>query len=72
MPSRQKIRCKKKFLTERPVELGTCLMNLTVKTRNGYRYTAVKQRFSSLPTYHSTLFTSSAPLFPRNPHFPAL
>jgi DNA gyrase/topoisomerase IV subunit B len=47
-------------------------MNLTVKTRNGHRDTAVASRFSSLLTADSALFTSFSPLFPRNPFFPRL
>ena len=46
-------------------------MNLTVKTRNGHCSNPVASRFSSLITANSALFTSSYPLFPRNPLFPA-
>ena len=47
-------------------------MHLTAKTRNGRCDTAVASRFSSLLTADLALFTSSAPLFPRNPLFPRL
>ena len=46
-------------------------MNVTVKTRNGLRDTAVSSRFSSLLTAHSALFTSSSPFSPATPFFPA-
>jgi hypothetical protein len=46
-------------------------MNVTVKTRNGHRDTAVSSRFSSLLTAHSALFTSSSPFSPATPFFPA-
>jgi len=42
-------------------------MNVTAKTNNGTRNTAVSSRFSSLLTAHSALFTSSSPLFPLFP-----
>jgi hypothetical protein len=42
-------------------------MNVTVKSRNGHRDTAVASRFSTLLTADSALFTSSAPLFPATP-----
>ena len=62
----------KKILAKRSGDLRSRRMILTVKTRNGHRVTAVASRFSSLPTAPSPLFTSSTPLFPRNPFFPRL
>ena len=47
-------------------------MNVTAKTNNGTRNTAVSSRFSSLLTAHSALFTSSSPPFPPQPPFPRL
>jgi hypothetical protein len=44
-------------------------MNVTVKTRNGHRDTAVSSRFSFLLT--EALFTSSSPFSPATPFFPA-
>jgi hypothetical protein len=67
--SRQAISKKplpKEILAKRPGELRSRQMNVTVKSRNGHRDTAVASRFSSLLTADSALFTSSAPSFPRN------
>jgi len=61
----------KKILAKRLGELHLLRMNLTVKTRNGHCSNPVASRFSSLITANSALFTSSYPLFPRNPLFPA-